>query len=391
MEDNKNVNIEGFLLDDSKKDKSIRSKNSSSLSLVPNALFRNMSHTKESINELKNEIKKELKAELSVEMEKALADDEGNELRLSRTEKLILLSLAYIIYTPELKSKKKKETENEETAADSQQTLWVNLAQLCGFVYGEEERGKPSRQKELKRILEEMSKKRYVILYKCSEKDKKGDGKLEFVQQVDPYFILIRERQFFYKNGKAEMFLQIIFQPIFFERITDRSCPMIPEMLNSNKTDIYLSLLPLVMNNRWAHIYGATGYEKVIEKMDKKDIRDPEKRKRLIERALTHAPISFDEINNVREIPKTKQNKEKEKYIPKPKTYKELQPVQKQRFKKALWEAMRFLIEEVGIITKKSYINAKNESIILVYNPDYPSIRKTSEQPDKDFWEKNPY
>ncbi len=381
MEDNKNVNLEGFLLDDSKK--SIRSKNSSSLSLVPNALVRNMSHTRESINKLKNELGVELKEEVV----KALADDEGNEVRLTRTEKLILLSLAYIIYTPELRSKdKKEEKEKEEKLPNSPQTLWINLAQLCGFVYGEGERKKPSRQKELERILEEMSNKKFVIFYKCLSKDEEGKDIPSFVQRALPYFYLTKQSVTeIYNSEKKEKIIEITFLPIFFERITDRSCPMVPEMLNptdrngrSSRTDVYLSLLPLVMNNRWSHIYGETGYEKVMAQIKREGIIDPEKREKIIEESLTHAPLSFDAINEVRDTLKN---------------YTELQPVEKQRFKRYLWEAMRFLIEGVGIISKKSYIDIDNKNIILVYNPDYPhKIKKTSKQPDKDFWEgENPY
>ena len=194
---------------------------------------------------------------------------------------------------------------------------------------------------------------------------------------VDPYLALTgktREIQIGKRTSKA---VEVVFGRVFLERLEKRSTPILDsywELQDSNgvriNTAIFNDLSKLVFRLRWAHIYHELP---TIEKyINKEEILDTEKIDSLRRKALTHAPISVDEIKSITNADYNNTRK------------------RRKDFWRELWEALRALIV-YGIITTETKIDQDKGEVILVYSADFDTPKQTSLPIIGGYWKENPF
>ena len=116
----------------------------------------------------------------------------------------------------------------------------------------------------------------------------------------------------------------------------------------------------------------SSSVECVKQKYIKKEgILDTEKISSLRKKALTHAPISVEDIKAITNADYTNRKRRRD-------------------FWKDLWEALRALIV-YGIITTETRIDQEKGEVILVYNPDFDTPKQTSLPISGGYWKDNPY
>ena len=177
-------------------------------------------------------------------------------------------------------------------------------------------------------------------------------------------------------GGRTAKAVEVIFSRVFLERIKTRSTPILDsywELQDSNGGKIYTAIFndlsKLVFRLRWAHIYHELPtMEKYIQK---EGILDTEKIDNLRRKALTHAPISVDEIKSITNADYTNRKRRRD-------------------FWRELWEALRALIV-YGIITTDTTIDQEKGEVVLVYSADFDTPRQTSLPISGGYWKENPF
>ena len=301
-------------------------------------------------------------------------DESGQIPRFTPQQKKILLALQYGLtqlldepnikeYTTLLESGRTPENAIKAT---------VSLRELCKTVYGEKENGREDYQNILKDELRKLSEIKMLQIYELDfERD--GEKKHGRVKHFKPYINLTGEELHLEEEGgRTSKGVVVEFSRIFLDKANNRY--FLPkksfwEAKTSKgkriKTDEFITLSSLAINLSWGH------YQSLRKKKSKIDeIVDPEKKDKAITEILTHAPITFD---NFKERLYVKMEK----------------PSQKQRFKYKIWEAVWALIRE-GILSDKSSIDFDNETITLVFTPDYNTPNRGEITPGG-VWAENPF
>lgn len=334
---------------------------------ISNAFLSSMTATSEGIH------KKYPNLELSESEEKLRTDKEGNKVRYTRRQKLTLLALTQELSKHSEDKEVKELIERMEKAnsieeykklANAKVSVHINLMEVCRLVDGEVERWREENQETLREELKKISMIRQLYLQDIEIS--KPDGtkeKIGVLKHFKPYISLTNDDIILEMNdgGKA-IATEITFQSIFFDKLLDRYAQLPKEAFDMKSSkgrrlsnDVYLSLLLVIMPLRWAHVFW--NYHRAKESIKKKDIIDPDKRERILEEALTHAPISFDLIKEITEKDYGKYRSEKK------------------RFNSYLQEALTALIE-IGILLDKSRIDWEKENITVVFNPNYTTLRQ---------------
>ena len=319
---------------------------------------------------------------------KEVVDDEGNPKKLTKKQDRILMAfnseLSKHIEEVGIKELVEK-TESGEKIKESESvaSFFVNLEELCRKVEGKEEKWKRKKQQAIEEELQKISQIKQIQIYRVREKvgiDSRGNDIYENItyKAVDPYIYLTgasREKEM--TGGRTTRTVEVVFSKVFLDKIKTRSAPILDsywELKDSNGgkiyTAIFTDLSKLVFRLRWSHIYHALPE---IEKYIKKEgILDTEKISSLRKKALTHAPISVEEIKAITNANyDTTRKRRKDFWID-------------------LWEALRALIV-YGIITTETRIDQEKGEVILVYNPDFDTPRQTSLPIGGSYWEGNPF
>ena len=319
---------------------------------------------------------------------KEVVDDEGNPKKLTKKQDRILMAfnseLSKHIEEEGIKELVEKTESGEKVkSCESIASFFVNLEELCRKVEGKEEKWKRKKQQAIEEELQKISQIKQIQIYKVREKvgtDSKGNDIYENVtyKAVDPYIYLTgasREKEM--TGGRTTRTVEVVFSRVFLERIKTRSTPILDsywELKDSNGgkiyTAIFTDLSKLVFRLRWSHIYhDLPEVEKYIKK---EGILDTEKISSLRKKALTHAPISVEDIKAITNANyDTTRKRRKDFWID-------------------LWEALRALIV-YGIITTETRIDQEKGEVILVYNPDFDTPRQTSLPIGESYWEGNPF
>ena len=311
---------------------------------------------------------------ISDEAIKQAVDSNGKISKLSAMQKEVLTALEYQLSLlrekPNVKAYIEKLKDKENPSENVKE--FISLEALCGNVSGQEERWKSGKQARIKEELKALSETKQLHIYKAQFKDENGVEREALVKDFYPYINLTGRETHIQVGKRTAIAVEIEFSRIFLERAWDRYYLLSEsffEAIGSNgrkiSTDEYKSLRMLAMNKAWSHYHhDLPEAEKYIKA---NGIIDPEKVSQIKEKALTHTPISFEELKDILE----KEVKHRE---------------EKRRFKYFLWEAMWALIN-INILTEKSSINWDNETFTLVYSEN-PAIPRTSKPGG--IWEKNP-
>lgn len=306
---------------------------------------------------------------------KQAVNSEGKIPKLSAMQKGVLTALEYQLSLLREKPSVKEYIEKLQDKQIPSENVreFISLEALCGNVSGQEERWKSGKQARIREELKALSETKQLHIYKAQFKDENGEEREALIKDYYPYINLTGRETHIQVGKRTAIAVEIEFSRIFLERAWDRYY-LLPssffEAIGSNgrkiSTDEYKSLHILAMNKSWSHYHhDLPEAEKYIKE---NDILDPEKIDQIKEKALTHTPISFEELKAMLE----KDVKHRE---------------EKRRFKYFLWEAMWALIN-INILTEKSSINWDNETFTLVYSEN-PSVPRTSKP--RGIWEKNPY
>ena len=335
---------------------------------------------------------KEIEENYGIKLTKAefmeVADDEGNPKKLTKKQDRILMAfnseLSKYIEEVGLKELVEK-TESGEKIKESESvaSFFVNLEELCRKVEGKEEKWKRKKQQAIEEELQKISQIKQIQIYKVREKvgiDAKGNDIYQNVtyKAVDPYIYLTgasREKEM--TGGRTTRTVEVAFSKVFLDRIKTRSAPILDsywELEDSNgvriNTTIFNDLSKLVFRLRWSHIYhDLPETERYIKK---EGILDTEKISSLRKEALTHAPISVEEIKSVINADYEKSRK------------------RRKDFWRELWEALRALIV-YGIITTDTTIDQEKGEVVLVYSADFDTPRQTSLPINGGYWKENPF
>jgi hypothetical protein len=351
---------------------------------IPNSLLQALSNrAKGSIKEIEDKYGiKITEAEF-----KEVVDDEGNPKKLTKRQDRILLAfnseLSKHIEEVGIKELVEKTESGEKVkGSDSIASFFVNLEELCRKVEGKEEKWKKKKQQAIEEELQKISQIKQIQIYKVREKvgtDSKGKDVYENVtyKAVDPYIYLTgASRQKEMTGGRTTKAVEVVFSRVFLERIKTRSTPILDsywELKDSNGgkiyTAIFTDLSKLVFRLRWSHIYHEL--PKIEKYIKKEGILDTEKISSLRKQALTHAPISVEEIKSITNADYTNRKRRRD-------------------FWKELWEALRALIV-YGIITTDTRIDQDKGEVILVYNPDFDTPKQISLPISGGYWEENPF
>jgi len=306
---------------------------------------------------------------------KEAVDSNGNIPKLSAMQKGVLTALEYQLSLLREKPSVKAYLEKlkEKQSPEDNVREFISLEALCGNINGKEERWKKDKQTRIKDELKALSETKQLHIYKAQFKDEDGNERDALVKEYEPYINLTGRETHIQIGKRTAIAVEIEFKRIFLERAWDRYYLLPPsffEATGSNgrkiSTDEYKSLHILAMNKSWSHYHHDLPEAEKYIKENK--IIDPERIDQIKEKALTHTPISFEELKAMLE----KEVKHRE---------------EKRRFKYFLWEAMWALIN-INILTEKSSIDWDNETFTLVYSEN-PSIPRTYKPGG--IWEKNPY
>lgn len=335
---------------------------------ITNALTESMTATPRSLE-------KKYGLTIKDEVIKQAVDSKGRIPKLSSMQKSVLLSLEYQLSLLREKDSVKGYLEKLQKNGNPSENLkeFISLEAICGNINGQEERWKSGKQTRIKEELKALSETKQLHIYKAEVKDDEGNSREALIKEFYPYISLTGRERHIQVGKRTAIAVEIEFSRIFLERAWDRYYLLTSETfdaIGSNErkisTDEFKSLQMLAMNRAWSHYHHALPEaEKYIKK---EGILDPEKINEIKEKALTHAPIPFDELKAMLE-------KEIKHYE------------EKRRFKYFLWEAMWALIN-INILTEKSSINWENETFTLVYSEN-PASPRTSKPGG--VWEKNPF
>lgn len=319
----------------------------------------------ESIIATTNSLEKKYGLTIKDEAIRDAVDKNGNIPKPSVMQKRVLLSLGYrlslLSEEPDVKSYL-EQLKGKENPTDNVK-VFISLEDMCRDIHGEEERWIPSKQNRIKQELQAISETKRLHIYKTEVKDEQGAIHEVTIEDFYPYINLTGRERRISVGKRTALAVEIEFSRIFFERAWDRYYQLSPafweaEGLNGRRmiTDEYWSLATLVMNKAWSHYHHELpNAEKYIKEQG---ILDPEKVKRIKKKALTHAPIRFEELQAILE-------KKRE------------HPQEKARFRKYLKEAMWALIKN-GIISEDSSIDWENNTFTIVYSEN-PNIQEGKE------------
>lgn len=328
----------------------------------------------ESIIATPKSIEKKYGLTISDETIKKAVDSNGKIQKLSAMQKGVLIALEYQLSLLREKESVKNYIEQLKDKENPKENLkeFIPLEAICANINGQEERWKSDKQERIKKELKALSETKQLHIYKAEVKDRSGNSVEGLIKEFYPYINLTGRERHIQVGRKTSISVEIEFSRIFLERTWDRYY-LLPsssfEAVGSNgrriSTDEYKSLHILVMNRAWSHYHH--DLPKAEEYIKEEGILDPDKINQIKERALTHSPIPFSELQTMLE----KGMKHRE---------------EKRRFKYFLWEAMWALIN-INVLSEKSRIN-DNETFTLVYseNPSAPRNSKPS-----GLWERNPF
>jgi len=319
---------------------------------------------------------------------KEVVDDEGKPKKLTKRQDRILMAFSSELskHIEEVGIKElveKTESGIRIKSSESTASFYVNLEELCRKVEGREEKWKKKKQQAIEEELKKISQIKQIQIYKVKEKvgtDKNGEDIYENVTYtvVDPYICLTGG--FIQKDmpgGRTAKAVEVLFGRVFLERIKTRSTPILDsywELQDSNGGKIYTAIFndlsKLVFRLRWSHIYHELpNTEKYIQK---EGILDTEKIESLRKKALTHAPVSVEEIKAITNADYTNSRQ------------------RRKDFWGDLWEALRALIV-YGIITTDTKIDKDKGEVILVYNAYFDTPSQTSLPISGGYWKENPF
>ncbi len=338
----------------------------------------------ESITATPRSIEKKYGFTIKDEVVKRAVDENGKIVKPSALQKKLLLNLEWRISLLLDKPNVREYLDHLEKGDASEPNIkeFINLEEICRDVYGEEERWKSDKQSRIRKELNELSKKKQLHIYKATYKDSEGRDQEAQVKDFYPYINLTGRETHVTVGKRTAIAVEVEFSRIFFERLWDRY-HLLPssfwEAVGSNNqrikgekpTDIFISLSTIAVNKSWSHYHHDLPEAKKYIKSEK--ILDPEKITDIKEKALTHTPISFEELEEALE----------KKYDKSSKGYR----TEWRRFKSYLWEAMWALISK-GILTEKSDIDFDKENFTLVYSEN-PTEPRTGKPGGK--WAENPY
>ena len=317
---------------------------------------------------------------------KEVVDEAGNPKKLTKKQDRILLAFSSEVSKHIGEEGIKELVEQIESGGkvdpNSIAHFFVSLEELCRKVEGKEEKWKKKKQQAIEEELQKISQIKQIQIFKVRRKvgtDSKGKDLYENItyKAIDPYLALTgksREIQIGERTSKA---VEVVFGRVFLERIESRSTPILDsywELQDSNgvriNTTIFNDLSKLVFRLRWSHIYH--DLPEVEKYVKKEGILDTEKISSLRKKALTHAPISVEEIKSIINADYEKTRK------------------RRKDFWRELWEALRALIV-YGIITTDTRIDQDKGEVILVYNPDFDTPKQISLPISGSYWEENPF
>lgn len=351
---------------------------------IPNSLLLALSTRAKDTAE---DMEKRYGVKITEEEFKEVVDDEGKPKKLTKRQDRILMAfnseLSKHIEEVGIKElAEKTESGAKLKSSESIASFYVNLEELCRKVEGKEEKWKKKKQQAIEEELQKISQIKQIQIYKVKEKvgtDKNGKDIYDNVtyKVVDPYIYLTGAYiQKDMQGGRTAKAVEVVFSRVFLERVKTRSTPILDsywELQDSNGGKIYTAIFndlsKLVFRLRWAHIYHELP---TIEKyIQKEGILDTEKIDSLRRKALTHAPISVEEIKSITNADYTNRKRRRD-------------------FWRELWEALRALIV-YGIITTETKIDQDKGEVVLVYNPDFDTPRQTSLPISGGYWKDNPY
>lgn len=352
---------------------------------IPNSLLLALSTRAKDTAE---DMEKMYGVKITEEEFKEVVDDEGKPKKLTKRQDRILMAfnseLSKHIEEVGIKElAEKTESGAKLKSSESIASFYVNLEELCRKVEGKEEKWKKKKQQAIEEELQKISQIKQIQIYNVKEKvgtDKNGKDKYDNVtyKVVDPYIILTGAYiQKDMPGGRTAKAVEVIFSRVFIERVKTRSTPILDsywELKDSNgvriNTTIFNDLSKLVFRLRWSHIYH--DLTPIKEYIKKEGILDTEKIDSLRRKALTHVPISVEEIKSVINADYEKTRK------------------RRKDFWRELWEALRALIV-YGIITTETKIDQDKGEVVLVYNPDFGTPKQTSQPISGGYWKDNPY
>ena len=296
-------------------------------------------------------------------------DREGNLVKLSAMQNRVLFSLSKQIFSKE----SKEVTEYLEALRrgenpDKLPRVYVVLSDMSGDIYGEEERGKPRKVKEIYKELEAISKIKVPQVYPTGTfLDENGvEHSLKFRDLIPYISITGYEKQIIVDDKTIYPAIEIECSRIFYERNwigkESRNFLLTNDILEAKlpsgrkiTTDVYWSgLFPLAANYSWYYYwYRLKAAEKQIKS---ENIIDSVKIAQIKEDALTTPNIPFQRIRDAI-------------------NFKSKHPQEEARFKKQLWEGLWALIER-GVITDKSDINWEKETFFLVFSESREPLNK---------------
>lgn len=358
---------------DNNKDTSERIPNSLSIALLTRA------------KDTAKEMEKNYGIKVTEEELKEVVDEEGKPKKLTKKQDRILLAFSSEV-SKHIEEEGIKELadkiENGERLDNGIAHFFVSLEELCRKVDGKDEKWKRKKQQAIEEELKKISQIKQIQIFKIRRKvgtDKSGKDIFENItyKAVDPYLALTgksREIQIGKRTSKA---VEVVFGRVFLERLEKRSTPILDsywELQDSKGAKIYTAIFndlsKLVFRLRWSHIYHELP---TIEKYIKKEgILDTDKIESLRRKALTHAPISVEEIKAITNADYTNSRQ------------------RRKDFWVELWEALRALIV-YGIITTDTKIDKDKGEVILVYSAEFDTPSQTSLPISGGYWKENPF
>lgn len=350
---------------------------------IPNSILRSLSiRAKDTVAE----IEKTYGIKITEKELKEVVDVKGNPIKLTKRQDRIIQAYATEVSIHLNDEGIKQLLEKIEKGEDTRKSFAVfdvNLEELCRKVDGPEEKWKKWRQQKMAEDLIEISKIKQIQIGNEHRKvgtDKKGKDIFEkdTYKSVDSYIGVIAEDGEYVDIGKRKVrTVRTIFGRIFLEELSNRFTPVLDSFwtLTDSKgtkinTVIFNDLYKIVANRRWSHIsYNLLKTEEYIEK---NKIRNTNKTEVLRNKAVTHVPIKVEKLKSLINADYTTTRK------------------RRKDFWRELWEALRALIV-YGIITTDTKIDKENETVILVYNPDFATPRQINKPISGGYWMENPF
>ena len=312
-------------------------------------------------------------------------NEEGNLVKLSAMQNRVIYSLCNQIFSYErkevteyLEALKRGETEYKLPK------IFIYVPDICGDVFGEEEKYKPQKLEQIRQTLEDIKNKKVPQVYSTGTfKDENGEEHSFTIRELCSYINIGRERQIIIDKSKIYSAVEIEFSRIFFERNWtgkgSRNFQIANDTLEARlpsgrkiTTDVYWNgLFPMAANYSWYYLWHRL---KVVEKKIKEeDIIDSERIAQLKKDALTTPPIPFQRLKEAI-------------------SFKSKHPEEEARFRKRLWEGMWALIDR-GIITEQSKINWEEETFSFVFSEsrepiNKPGTKKEDEKKPGGMWAK---